>query len=163
MAPPATESAGASPAAEKPPPVQTLASSPTLEAPPVEVYERVGRGALTCWFGADGPLKKSHIFNADAPSPSAGGNVEIAIHERDPTQPSPRGARAFQISLAAESGHTRLSLRNNKLPADLAAAMERDVLAWAALRQSCEAQIVRPPAPPPAAEPVPAKKKKKKA
>lgn len=55
---------------------------------PTEVYERVGRGAVTCWFGAKGPLKGTHVYEATADSPHKGGQAEITIRERDLT-PAP--------------------------------------------------------------------------
>lgn len=151
------------PAPEKLPASQTLAASPTLEMSPAEAYTLIARGILTCWFGATGPLKATHIFSADAPSPAVGGDVDIAIHVRDPSQPSPRGARAFRIHLVKEGeARTRLSMQNHKIAADLAAAMERDVLSWAASTANCEAQVVRPPQPAPlAVKPAPKKKPKK--
>lgn len=134
-------------------------SSPTVKGTPIDVYERVARGALRCWFGGQGPLKKSHIFNAEAAPPSSGGSAEITVHERDGTQPSPRGTRVFRIWFARESDKsTRVTLQAAKLPQDLADAMERDALAWAAGKDSCDAQIARPPPPP---DPEPAKAKRK--
>jgi hypothetical protein len=128
----------------------TLGGSPSLRGTPTEVYERVARAALVCWFGAHGPLKKTHIFNAEAAPPTKGGDAEISVHERDSTQPSPRGSRVFRIWLAAESGDsTRMTIQVSKLPQDLAQAMEKDTLAWGIGRESCETQIVRPPPPPP--------------
>jgi hypothetical protein len=139
-----------------------LGNTPTLAGASTDVYARVARGALTCWFGANGPLKASHIFNAEAAPPSKGGAAEIVVHERDPTQPSPKGMRVFRISFTAESeDKTRLSLQAGKLPPDLAQAMEKDTLAWGFGRQSCEAQVVRPPPPPPEPEKVKPKKRSK--
>jgi hypothetical protein len=137
----------------------TLGNSPSLKGTPTEVYERVARGALVCWFGANGPLKKTHIFDATAASPTKGGEAEITVHERDPTQPSPRGTRVFRIWLVPESSaSTRMTMQVSRLPADLAQAMEKDTLAWGIGREACETQRVRPP-PVPVAEPVQAKTK----
>jgi hypothetical protein len=143
--------------------IATLGTTPSLKGTPTEVYERVARKALVCWFGANGPLKKSHVFNADAAPPTKGGAVEITVHERDTGgQPSPRGTRAFQVWLAAESGEsTRMTLKTGKLPVDLAQAMENDTLAWGVGRDSCETQVVRPPPAPPPPEPVTAKAKQR--
>ncbi len=136
----------------------TLGNSPSLKGTPTEVYERVARGALVCWFGAHGPLKKTYIFTAEAAPATKGGDAEITIHERDPTQPSPRGSRVFRVWLTAESTEsTRMTLQVSKLPQDLAQAMETDTLAWGIGRESCETQIARPPSLPP--EPSKAKTK----
>ncbi len=39
---------------------------------PTDVYTRIARGALTCWFGAAGPLKGTHIYHAEAAPASQG-------------------------------------------------------------------------------------------
>jgi hypothetical protein len=140
-----------------------MGNSPSVQGSPMLVYERVARGALVCWFGGVGPLKKTHIFNADAAPPSAGGAAEIMIHEREanplPNQ-TPRGTRVFRIWFERESeATTRVQLQASRLPSDLAQAMERDTVAWAIGKESCEAQVVRPP--PVVAEPVVAKPKKR--
>lgn len=144
--------------------VLPLGNTPSVRGSPTAVYERVARGVLGCWFGALGPLKKTHIFNADAAPLSKGGEAELSIHEREinplPNQ-SPRGARVFRVYFARESDETtRIAIEAGKLPADLAQAMERDTVAWAVEKESCEAQIVRP-APPPPPEPEKAKVKKR--
>jgi hypothetical protein len=144
--------------------VLPLGNTPSVKGTPIAVYERVARGVLNCWFGALGPLKKTHIFNADTTPPSKGGAAEIAIHEREanplPNQ-SPRGARVFRVILAREAEEvTRVSVEGGKLPSDLARAMEIDTVAWATEKESCEAQVVRP-APPPPPEPEKAKVKKR--
>ena len=42
-----------------------------------EIYSRIATGAMGCWFGASGPLKKDYIYHADADAPSRGGKAEI--------------------------------------------------------------------------------------
>jgi hypothetical protein len=131
----------------------------------VDVYSAVARGALVCWMGANGPLKTTHIFHAEALPPSSGtGGAEIAIHQRDPSQPSPRGVRALRITFADTGGETtKVTFENLKLPQDLGDAMLKDTLAWARLGESCQAQVVRPPAPPPPVVQAKPKKPKKRA
>jgi hypothetical protein len=140
-----------------------LGNTPSVQGSPTVVYERVARGALVCWFGGVGPLKKTHIFNADVAPPSAAGGAEIMLHEREanplPNQ-TPRGSRAFRIWFERESeATTRVHMQATRLPPDLAQAMERDVVAWAIGKESCDAQVVRPP--PVVAEPVVSKPKKR--
>jgi hypothetical protein len=139
-------------------------NTPTLDGTTSDIYSLIANSALKCWLGAGGPLKGTHIFHADVPAPSSAGvygDVDIAIHERDPTQPSPRGTRVVRIALVAEtSARTRMNLQFGKLPADLVQALEKDAIAWAHGKDSCEAQVVRPPPPPPA--PIAAKPKKGK-
>lgn len=133
-----------------------LGNTPTIDVSSTELYSRVAGGALKCWFGADGPLKSSHVFNADAAPPSRGGAAEITVHERDSlarSQAASRGIRAFRISIEPiAADKARLSLQAGKLAPDLAAALEKDALAYAYGRTSCEAQVVRPPPPPPIAD-----------
>ena len=127
------------------------------EGAPTAVYAEIARHALTCWMGPKGPLAKSHIFHAEAASPTAGGTAEIALQERDLKQAHQWGARAFRIELTAAGGstNTRIAMQNIKLPADLADALRADVVAWAEGKNGCQAQVVRPPAPePPPAPPL---------
>jgi hypothetical protein len=117
---------------------------------PIDVYATFARSALVCWFGANGPLRETHIFHADVPTSTGG--AEIVIHERDVTQANPRGARAFQVVMAKESDQaTRVTIEQRKLPADLGEALRRDVLNWVRGGSGCEAQVARPPTPMPVA------------
>jgi hypothetical protein len=96
-----------------------------------DVYVRIARGALGCWFAANGQLKETHIFYAEAAPSSSGGDGEIVIHERDTSQPSPRGVKVFRIRLINESGGTRVIVDGRKLPADVLDKMMKDVDLWA--------------------------------
>ena len=75
--------APALPKLELPKPADPVLGTPT------EVYERVGRGAVTCWFGANGPLKGTHVYEATADSPHKGGQAEISIREKEVAAPAP--------------------------------------------------------------------------
>ena len=132
-------------------------------SPPTEIYAAIAQKALVCWMGPKGPLKATHIFHADAASPTTGGRAEIVLHERDLTQPHPWGQRAFRMEMVGEGGgtDTRITMVNIKIPADLADAMRTDVATWAKGADGCQAQVVRPPAPDPAPEPPAAKGKVK--
>jgi hypothetical protein len=129
-----------------------IGNSPTIDVSSTELYTRVAGGALKCWFGAGGPLKASHVFNAEVAPVASGGAAEIIVHERDPRatgQAASRGVRAFRISIEPISAEkARLSMTSGKLAPDLAAALEKDALAYAFGQDSCEAQVVRPPPPP---------------
>lgn len=105
---------------------------------PTEVYTRVARGAVNCWFGASGPLKGRYIYHASAESPARGGRAEISVHERDETSKDPRGGRALKIFIASEGEATKVSYENNRIPADLSDAMRRDVDRWAADKMGCQ-------------------------
>lgn len=124
---------------------------------PTDVYAILASGAHKCWLGPTGPLRKTHIFQAEAAPPAAGGNAQILLHERDPTQPDQRGARAFRIALTQGPGGTKVGVTAAKIDPKFAEAMTRDVEVWARGGEGCQLRVVAPPVPEPA--PSPAKKK----
>jgi hypothetical protein len=116
-------------------------SLPSLRAPgaiteapivgsPTEVYERIARGVLGCWFGASGPLKKDYVYHAEAEPPAKGGKAEIVIHERDRTSDNPKGLRAYRIAITPENDATTLVFENFKFPEPTAKSMEGDARRW---------------------------------
>jgi hypothetical protein len=125
-------------------PVETASEEATATAidQPVgsatDLYARIASGAMSCWFDANGPLKKDYIFHATADAPSRGGKARIVIHRRDPTQPNPRGARAYLVNIdpSGESSAT-VTTHNLKIPAPLATAMTADVGRWSKGIQGC--------------------------
>lgn len=98
---------------------------------PTEVYSRVARGAMTCWFGTTGPLKASYVYHAEALPAAQGGKAQIVIHERDRLSEDPRGLRAFRVQIAPNGDTARVAVENLKLEAQLASSMEKDVHRWA--------------------------------
>jgi hypothetical protein len=122
---------------------------------PTEVYARVARGAMACWFGTDGPLRSNYIYHAEAAPPSQGGKAEIVIHEHDRTSENPRGLRAYRIAIVPREEISSLAVENLKLPEALAASMEKDVRRWAAGGIGCAEADVQwgTEAPPGAPEP----------
>ena len=102
-----------------------------------EVYSRVASGAMSCWFGAAGPLKKDYIYHAEADAPSRGGKSEITIHVRDPAQPNPRGAKAYRINIEPAGETASLATENLKMPDAYANAMTSDVGRWSKGDQGC--------------------------
>lgn len=132
------ETGGLSLPAVQIPKVELPESVPPVVGTPTEVYTRVARGALNCWFGASGPLKSRYIYNAEAESPARGGKAEITIHERDPAAPDPRGPRAVKILVEPDGETAKVIYENQKLPADMAEAMRRDVDRWASGKLGCQ-------------------------
>jgi hypothetical protein len=140
------------------PEVPTLvpdAASPRIVGSPTEVYERVARGALGCWFGPSGPLKADYLYHAEADPPGKGGKAEIVVHVRDRTSDNQKGLRAYRIAIAPDNGTTTLVTENLKLPDDQAKNMDADALRWAAGSFGCrdadtngwsETQATQPPA-----------------
>jgi hypothetical protein len=131
-------------------PVETTTIAPGT---PTEVYALVAGGALRCWFGADGPLKATHVFHAEAAPPTQGGAAEIVLHERDPSLRDQRGPRAFRVSFTGDPGGVRIGITTIKVAAPLGELMVRDVVVWASGGAGCQARALSPP-PPQAAAPV---------
>ena len=115
---------------------------------PTEVYSLVARGALGCWFGADGPLKSSHVFQAEADPPAKGGAAEIVIHERDESLRDKRGPRAVRVAFTATSTGARVGITMIKMESHLADLMTKDIQSWAGGGRSCQARSLAPPQPP---------------
>ena len=114
----------------------TVSEAPIVGAP-TEVYARVARGAMACWFGTSGPLKANYIYHAEAEPAAQGGKAEIIIHERDRTSDNPQGpARLPRRHPPGWRGHV-LAVENMKLPEPLAKSMEADVRRWGAGAIGC--------------------------
>jgi hypothetical protein len=110
---------------------------------PTEVYALVAGGALRCWLGADGPLKATHVFHAEAAPPVEGGAAEIVLHERDLSLRDQRGPRAFRVSLTSDPGGVRVATVAIKVAAPLSELMTADVAAWAKGGAGCQTRSLR--------------------
>ncbi len=104
---------------------------------PTEVYTRVARGALTCWFGASGNLKGSYIYHADAEPASKGGRSEIVIFVKDREAGDQRSLRAFHILISTVENKTKVETENTRIPEPVAGRMKADVARWAADEEGC--------------------------
>jgi hypothetical protein len=104
---------------------------------PTEVYARVARGAMACWFESGGPLKTDYIYHAEAQPASRGGKSVIVIHERDRQSENPKGLRAFRVAIVPKGETASVSIQNLKLPEPLATSMDNDVRRWAAGAIGC--------------------------
>jgi hypothetical protein len=151
--------------------VSSITSGET-EAPAgsaTELYTRIARGAVGCWFAANGPLKKDYIYHAEADAPSRGGKAEIVIHVRDPSQPNPRGAKAYKVAIdPKDETSAKLATENLKMPEPMAAAMTADIDRWSKGEQGCKGATTaagwgaqEAAAQPPPADPKAAKNKPK--
>lgn len=127
------------------PQLPALPALPALPSPdsdplgsPTEIYTRVARGATVCWFGPHGPLRGTHIFNAEADPPSKGGRAEIVIHERDASMPNPRGNRAFRVQILPVGERSQLEVENIRFPLETGQSMTADVRRWARNDLSCQ-------------------------
>ncbi len=104
---------------------------------PTEVYTRIARGVLTCWFGSSGPLKASYIYHADAEPASKGGGSEIKILTRDADADDPRALRAYRVVISPSQDKTKVEVENVRLPEPLAERLKKDVERWASDEQGC--------------------------
>lgn len=116
--------------------VDTLPIGPSSD-PPVEVYSRVAKGALKCWFGPEGSLKATHVFHAKVDPPAAGGAAEIGVHTREAG--STIGVlRAFGITInPVTGGGSAIEVQNVRFPEKEAALMKSDVARWIAGQDNC--------------------------
>jgi hypothetical protein len=141
-----------------------LASNASVHAEsPVEIYSRVARGALACWFGPNGSLKKTLVFHADVAPEPKGGTAEIVLHQRDAAAESPRSLRAYRIVIERTGEGSRMVSENMRLPEAVARDMQADLGRWATGQTGCATvgtggwnAAPAPPAevaPPPAAKP----------
>ncbi len=145
------------------PKLPTLDSVAALTAPAeaapkgsaTELYTKVARGAVGCWFGATGPLKAAYIYHAEADAPSRGGKAEITIHQRDPGNTNPRGPKAYLIKIdPKDESNATIATENLKISEPMATNMAADVNRWARGDSGCGASTAAawsPQAPPPAA------------
>jgi hypothetical protein len=128
---------------------------------PIEVYARVARGALKCWFGPEGSLKKTHVFHAKADSPTDGTPIEIAVHTRE--EGTSHGVlRAFAITITPSGSGSLVESKNIRFPAPQGDLMIEDVGRWTSGKDDCSVvgtggwNAAAPPADRPAAAPTPA-------
>lgn len=127
-----------------------------------EVYTRIARGVLTCWFGADGPLKANYIYHAEAEPASKGGRSEIKIMTRDREADDPRALRAYRIVIAPSESKTKVEIENARLPEPLAVRLKADVERWSRAQEGCgEAPVTAGWSAEPRSEPESAQKKPK--
>lgn len=106
---------------------------------PTELYTRIARGALTCWFGASGPLKSGYMYHAEAAPPSKGGRSEIIVRIKDKDAADPRSLRAYRVSITPGETGSMLETENVKIPEPLATSLGADVRRWAADEEGCSA------------------------
>ena len=107
-----------------------------------EVYTRVAHGALTCWLGPQGPLKGTHLFQAEAQPRSEGGAAEIAIHERIDGAPNQPGKKVFLVAITPVGDGASVSANNLGLPQPQGDSMRSDVERWAADDVGCLAEPI---------------------
>lgn len=113
------------------------ADAPRPVGAPTEIYTRIARGILTCWFAPGGPMKPTYIYHADAEPPSKGGASVISIHLRDRDATDPRSIRAWKLAVVPSPEGTTVDIENFKLPPQIAEPLARDARRWAAGEEAC--------------------------
>lgn len=127
-----------SPSASEAPPPPGESPPASIDVSATELYTRVARGAMSCWFSGAAPLKKDYIYHADADAPSRGGKALIVVHVRDATQSNPRGVKAYRITIdPAGAAAATIKTENMKMPEAVAAGMTSDVDRWSRGEQGC--------------------------
>lgn len=114
-----------------------LENSRPVTGSPTELYTRVARGALACWFSAGGVLKASYFYHAEAEPLSRGGASEIVIHVRGGLGPSLKGLRAFRVAIKPKGESAEMEITNYRLPDLLGNELKEDVERWAAGEVGC--------------------------
>ncbi|RTL71566.1 MAG: hypothetical protein EKK41_09365 [Hyphomicrobiales bacterium] len=125
----------------------------TVGSNATDTYAAVARGALNCWFGANGPMKRSHIFHADANPPAKGGSAEIVLQERDASLSDQRGVKAFRVAFIPTGDGTQVTVSHLKVDPNVALALTRDVETWARGQAGCQLRTVLDPVPDPVPQP----------
>jgi len=113
-----------------------LPGETVVSGSPAEVYTRVARGMLRCWFGPDMVLRGRYAFTAKADA-TPGGRAEIKIHEKE--HDGRRGLRAFEVRMAPRGDQTVVSAANVRFPAGTGEQMRASVARWAGDNPSCAA------------------------
>jgi len=117
---------------------QAYEAATTIVGDPTSLYTLVARGIHACWFGAGGPLSNTHVFRAEADSPTKGGQAEIIIHERDVSLTDQRGPQAVRISFENTAGVVRVATKVLKVPPGYGEPITRDVETWAKGGAGCQ-------------------------
>lgn len=132
-----TTSATPSPLLSAPSLAALLPQGDSATGTPTEVYTRIARGVLTCWFGAKGPLKATHIYHAEAEPASKGGKSEIEIFQKDPAAQDPRSLRAYRITILPSGSAAKVETENIKVAEPLASRLNADVMRWSSAEGGC--------------------------
>jgi len=122
-------------------PASALALAAGTKTPvgtPTEIYTRIARGALSCWLGGQGELRKTYAFHAVASPRHEGGKSRIIIYQK-PTkaQSGQRGLAAFRILISPKGRSAVVQAENLKLPKELGERMILDTHRWAAGEEGC--------------------------
>lgn len=116
--------------------------TPRIFGTPTEIYTRIARGAVTCWFGAHGSLKSTHVYSAVAKPPSKGGQARILIHKKDNALRDKRGMRAYAIDIVPEGKTAKLEIQNAQMGEPRGTELAQDARRWASGQEGCVSKPV---------------------
>ncbi|MFV0296845.1 MAG: hypothetical protein ACK5JT_12080 [Hyphomicrobiaceae bacterium] len=104
-----------------------------------EVYSRVARGALKCWFGSEGSLKADYTFHAKAEPMSDGGAAQISIQTRSAENRNWGALTAFRavIKTRQNGSGTSVETENLRFSKEQGVAMTGDIRRWLTGVQDC--------------------------
>ncbi|MEZ5853787.1 MAG: hypothetical protein R3D67_03200 [Hyphomicrobiaceae bacterium] len=113
------------------------AISMQVSEPPIDVYSKIARGALRCWFGVEGALKATHTFHARAEPESKGGAAQILVQTRAPDDPNHGALTAYRITIAPAPGGAQVDAENARFSKQQGEIMTGDVKNWLAGADNC--------------------------
>ncbi|KAB2851429.1 MAG: hypothetical protein F9K44_01595 [Hyphomicrobiaceae bacterium] len=126
--------------------ITVSATAPKYPGSPTEIYTRVARGVLACWFGPRGFLDgQRYLYFARAEPVTKGAASEILVHER--VDDNQRGLKMFVVSIAGRGEDAAVEATNLKMPPDLGERMVRDVHRWAKGGLGCGEDLIWTAAP----------------
>lgn len=117
--------------------VGAFANSRPVAGSSADIYTRVARGALACWFGANGALKNGYFYHSEAEPPSRGGASRIVVRVKEGMGPSVKGVRAFSVAIRPNGESAEIEVVNHKLSETLGAELKGDVDRWTAGEVGC--------------------------
>ncbi len=100
--------------------------------PPVDVYAKIARGALQCWFGVEGSLKATHTFHARAEPEAKGGGAQILVQTRAPENPNHGELTAYRITITPTPAGSHVDAENARFSKSQGEIMTGDVKRWIA-------------------------------
>ena len=90
----------------------TVTEAPIVGSP-TEVYERIARGVLACWFGTTGPLKVDYVYHAEAEPAARAAKPRSSSTSATALSDNPKGLRAYRIAITPATARRRTLLFEN--------------------------------------------------
>jgi len=103
---------------------------------PKDIYQRIARVAVRCWFGPFGALHNRFMTSAEVPPDPSDEPVRMAVHRRLPDLKKPWGPSLLRIELTGTTT-TTLSFENVGLEPQISTQMSSAFTSWANGRTDC--------------------------